>query len=71
MTRKTFAICYAVAGICFAISGAAGFVAGRTGYAVIRLVLGAAMIFLSVLNIRYYRNEMSAAREDSAEDKGE
>ena len=57
MTRKTFALCYTVAGICFAISGAAGFVAGRTGYALIRLVLGGAMIFLAVMNYRMYKQQ--------------
>lgn len=57
MTRKTSAICYIIAGVCFAISGAAGFVAGRTMYAVVRLVLGAALIFLAYQNMKLYKAE--------------
>ena len=68
MTRKTTAICYAIAGVCFAISGAAGFVAGRTGYGLIRLVLGAAMIFLAVTNYRFYKNEASSEGENASDD---
>ena len=59
MTRKTFAICYSIAGICFAVSGAAGFVAGKIGYGLIRAILGAAMIFLAYQNIRFYKQEMA------------
>ena len=71
MTRKTCAICYAIAGVCFAISGAAGFVAGRTGYGAIRMLLGAAMIFLAVINFRINKNEGTRQSGDAEEDPKE
>lgn len=72
MTRKTFAICYSIAGICFAVSGAAGFVAGRIGYGLIRAILGAAMIFLAYQNIRFYKQEMAdQAMRDAGIDPAE
>ena len=55
MTQKTSAICYGIAGLCFLISGGAGFAAGRMGYAVIRIILGAALLFLAYMNIKMYR----------------
>ncbi|MCQ2565248.1 MAG: hypothetical protein MJ194_00155 [Clostridia bacterium] len=69
MTRKTMALCYSVAGICFGISGAAGFVAGRSGYAIVRIALGAALIFLAVVNFRAEKGEGAQNGEEAPQDE--